>query len=42
MIELMIDPDQQHIPKAVNRRDGSGKVLASNYEDLYPHLSFKR
>ena len=40
-MELMIDPDQQHIPKAINRRDNTGKTIPSNFEDLYPFLSKK-
>ena len=39
LVELMIDPDQQHIPKAINRRDNTGKTIPSNFEDLYPFLS---
>ena len=39
LVELMIDPDQQHIPKAINRRNNKGKTIPSNFEDLYPFLS---
>lgn len=39
IIELMIDPDQQHVPKAINKRTSDGKTIQSNFEDLYPFLS---
>ena len=39
IIEIMIDPDQQHIPRAVNRKSKDGKSIAGKYEDLYPFLS---
>ena len=39
LIELMIDPDQQHVPKAINKRDENGKTVQSSFEDMYPFLS---
>ena len=39
IVELMIDPDQPQIPKAVNKRLANGKSEASKFEDLYPFLS---
>ena len=39
IIEIMIDPDQQHIPRAVNRKTKDGKSMLGKYEDLYPFLS---
>ena len=35
----MIDPDQQHIPRAVNRKTKDGQSILGKYEDLYPFLS---
>ena len=35
----MIDPDQQHVPKAINKRDENGKTVPSKFEDMYPFLS---
>ena len=39
IIELMIDPDQQHVPKAINKRSVNGKSIPSKFEDMYPFLS---
>lgn len=39
IIELMIDPDQQHVPKAINKRSENGTTIPSNFEDMYPFLS---
>ena len=36
--ELMIDHEQEQMPKAINRRDKSGKTIATTFEDLYPFL----
>ena len=38
IVELMIDPEQPQIPKAVNKRLPNGKSQASKFEDLYPFL----
>jgi len=38
IVELMIDPDQPQIPKAVNKKLPNGKSQASKFEDLYPFL----
>ena len=35
----MIDPDQQHVPKAINKRSENGKTIPSSIEDMYPFLS---
>ena len=37
--ELMIDPNQEQMPKAINKRITSKKIVATKYEDLYPFLS---
>jgi len=39
--ELMIDPNQEQMPKAINKRITSRKIVATKYEDLYPFLSSK-
>ena len=39
--ELMIDPDQEQMPKAINKRMPDGKSVATKYEDMYPFLSSK-
>ena len=39
IIELMMDPEQPQIPKAINRRLPNGKTQPSNFEDLYPFLT---
>ncbi len=37
--ELVMNPDEEQIPKAVNRRDSSGKSIPAKLEDMYPFLS---
>ena len=37
--ELMMDHNQEQMPKAINKRTISGKVVATKYEDMYPFLS---
>lgn len=39
--ELVLDPEQPQIPKAINRRDENGNVIASKFEELYPFLPEK-
>ena len=39
--EIMIDPDQLHIPRAINKKDKDGNSLLGKFEDLYPFLSEK-
>ena len=39
--ELMLDHDQEQMPKAINKRMPDGKSVATNYEDMYPFLSSK-
>ncbi len=36
--ELMMNPDEEQIPKAINRRDSSGKSVPTEFEDMYPFL----
>jgi acetolactate synthase-1/2/3 large subunit len=37
--ELMMSPNEEQIPKAVNRRDTNGKSMPAKLEDMYPFLS---
>jgi acetolactate synthase I/II/III large subunit len=36
--ELIIDPEQEQIPKAINRRTALGKSIPTVYDDMYPFL----
>ena len=36
--ELMIDPEQEQMPKAINKRTPSGNTIPTKYEDMYPFL----
>ena len=36
--ELIMNPDEEQIPKAINRRDSSGKSIPTEFEDMYPFL----
>ena len=36
--ELMIDPNQPQIPKAVSRKNAKGQNIKTSFEDLYPFL----
>ncbi len=38
--ELIIDPEQDQKPKAINRRE-AGKTIPTDFEDLYPFISRK-
>ncbi len=37
--EIMLDNEQEQMPKAINKRLPNGKVVATKFEDLYPFLS---
>ena len=37
--ELMIDNNQEQMPKAINKRTLEGKIVPTKYEDMYPFLS---
>ena len=37
--ELMLDHNQEQMPKAINRRMPGGKSVTTKYEDMYPFLS---
>ena len=37
--ELMIDHNQEQMPKAINKRTPEGKIVPTKYEDMYPFLS---
>ncbi len=36
--ELIMNPDEEQIPKAINRRNSSGKSIPTEFEDMYPFL----
>jgi acetolactate synthase-1/2/3 large subunit len=36
--EIMMNPNEEQIPKAINRRDKSGKSVPTEFEDMYPFL----
>ena len=36
--ELIMNPDEEQIPKAINRRSSSGKSIPTEFEDMYPFL----
>lgn len=37
--ELIIDPEQEQTPKAINKRTPNGKTIPTHYEDMYPFLN---
>ena len=37
--ELVMDPNEEQIPKAINRRNAEGKSVPTKFEDMYPFLS---
>ena len=39
--ELMLDHNQEQMPKAINKRTPDGKSEPTKYEDMYPFLSAK-
>ena len=39
--ELIIDHNQEQMPKAINKRMPDGKSIPTKYEDMYPFLSSK-
>lgn len=39
--ELIIDHNQEQMPKAINKRMPDGKSIPTKYEDMYPFLSAK-
>ena len=36
--ELMLDHEQEQMPKAINKRLPNGKTVATKFEDMYPFL----
>ena len=36
--ELLMDPDEEQIPKAINKRTPEGKSVPTKFEDMYPFL----
>ncbi len=39
--ELIMDPNEEQIPKAINKRDAKGISVPTELEDMYPFLSKK-
>ncbi len=37
--ELFMDPNEEQIPKAINRRNDIGKSIPTDFDDMYPFLS---
>ena len=37
--EILMDPNEEQIPKAINKKDSSGKSIPTVFEDMYPFLS---
>ena len=37
--ELILDPEQPQVPKAINQKDKDGNTIVSKFEELYPFLS---
>ena len=37
--EIIIDENQEQMPKAINRRNKDGKSIPTTFEDMYPFLS---
>ena len=37
--ELIMDPNEEQIPKAINKRTPEGKTVPTKLEDMYPFLS---
>ena len=37
--ELIMDPNEEHAPKAINKRTPEGKSVPTKFEDMYPFLS---
>ena len=40
--ELNMDCEQEQIPKMINKRDGFGKTIPTDFDDLYPYLEKKK
>ena len=39
--ELVMDPNEEQIPKAINKRTPEGKSVPTKFEDMYPFLDRK-
>ena len=35
-----MNPNEEQIPKAINKRNSEGKSIPTEFEDMYPFLSF--
>ena len=33
-----MNPDEEQLPKAINKRDQNGKSVPTDFEDMYPFL----
>ena len=38
LCELIMNPNEEQIPKAINRRNEKGKSIPTEFEDMYPFL----
>jgi len=36
--EIIMSPNEEQIPKAINRRNDFGKSIPTEFEDMYPFL----
>jgi acetolactate synthase-1/2/3 large subunit len=36
--EIIMNPNEEQIPKAINRRNDAGKSIPTDFEDMYPFL----
>ena len=36
--ELILDKEQEQMPKAINKRTSDGKSIPTTFEDMYPFL----
>ena len=39
--ELIMDTDEEQIPKAINKRTPDGNIVPTKYKDMYPFLPRK-
>ena len=37
--EILMDPNEEQIPKAINKKNKDGKSIPTVFEDMYPFLS---
>tara|TARA_B100001250_G_C19798594_1_gene789915 strand:+ start:194 stop:1969 length:1776 start_codon:yes stop_codon:yes gene_type:complete len=41
IVELLMDPDEEQLPKAINKRNKEGKTIPTDLEDMYPFIKEK-